>query len=59
MLNYIVLGQIPGTNIFLSFTFVSIGFIMIGIGALAYLHRKEIDQFRKRHSRKHIDQSSM
>lgn len=51
MLNYIVLGQIPGTNIFLSYTAVSIGFILMGLCALAYIHRDDIERLRRKHSR--------
>ena len=51
MLNYIVLGQIPGTNIFLSYTAVSVGFIVMGLGALAYIHRADIDRLRQKHNR--------
>lgn len=60
MLQFIVLGQVPGTNIYLSYTTVSIGAILLGIGILCYMHRHELKRMLpKRRSHNYIDQIAL
>lgn len=57
----IVLGQVPGTNISISFAAYSIAIIIAGITALAYIHREDIDRKRKAQKDRiiHIDRISI
>lgn len=43
----VVLGQVPGTNIRISFAAYSIAIILTGVAALGYIHRGDIDRKRR------------